>query len=262
MKALFILAALITVGCSSSTAPTPVAPTLPKPVIDCTLVGILPCQQPPPVTPTAPKPTPGQTTGSVHGTVTDGTSGGILPNITIAASTGATTHSDAAGRFQFSDVPIGPFNLIVSAESYIRQNVNANVVGETTVDVILQRVPASPPPPPPTPRPIPTPIPTPTPTPVPPAFVVSISCAPGAHGSATGCNVIVNYSGALVPSAQITSVIWDLGAGFTTTTVQPSAPIVSHVYVGGGMYPVFATVTATINGVSVTGSSVTTVTIA
>lgn len=243
MKASLLLAALIASGCSSSTAPTPEAPQAPKVVIDCSLVGTLPCQQPPPVTPTAPKPTPPVTTATVHGTVTDGTSGGILPNILIVTQYGQALKTDAAGQYQLTGIAIGPLFLTVSAESYITQRVTANIAADTIVDVVLQRVAPYIPAPPPAPRPIPTP--TPTPAPVPLLFItMTCSTLAAPLNTSVNCNMTALLDNAVVTS-QIASVSWEWADGSTTTT---AAPATSHNYTHLGTYLLAARVAMTTGG--------------
>lgn len=137
----------------SSTQPTETTPPkLQAIAIDCTLVGTLPCQQPPPTQPTVPKPI---TSGTLRGTVTDGTSGGILPNIAMSVPSGRTI-TDATGHYLIADVPIGSVTLTASAVGYVTKNTPITVAGDLTVDLVLQRVPPLSTPTPPTPTQTPT----------------------------------------------------------------------------------------------------------
>jgi PKD repeat protein len=87
---------------------------------------------------------------------------------------------------------------------------------------------------------------------VPVAFVATMTCTPGTHGSTpTSCNVTTTYGGNAVPGSSVTSVAWDWGDG-TTADNSSSVPVKPHTYVNAGTYTVLATVTATINGTSMT----------
>src|SRR5439155_481965 len=92
----------------------------------------------------------------------------------------------------------------------------------------------------------PTP-PAPTPTPA-AVLAATLTCTPGTHGTTgtpTACNVSLTYGGAALPGSSVTSIAWDWGDGFTNTTVPPTAPVSSRVYVNAGTYTVIATVAAT-----------------
>jgi carboxypeptidase family protein/Big-like domain-containing protein/all-beta uncharacterized protein len=85
-------------------------------------------------------------TYSLSGTVTDATSGGILPNInmqiTSGPSTGLATKTDAAGAYTLTGVLAGAATVSASAVGYETQAKTATVVGNTTLDFVLVRVPA------------------------------------------------------------------------------------------------------------------------
>jgi hypothetical protein len=93
----------------------------------------------------APTPTPTSTptTFTLSGLVTDGTSGGVLPNIDVlimnGASQGQDLRTDSAGHYSFTGVSNGTFNVQFSAVSYVTQNVSVTVAGNTTENIILQR---------------------------------------------------------------------------------------------------------------------------
>lgn len=106
---------------------------------------------------------------TLGGTVTDGTSGGVLPKIALriadGANAGKTATTDAEGRYAISDLSAGTFTLSASAASYQTASKTVVVSADTHFDLILQRTAATPAPAP-TPTPTPTPAP-PTPSPVP-----------------------------------------------------------------------------------------------
>ncbi len=101
-------------------------------------------------------PTPSQSY-TLSGTVTDGTSGGILPNITIAVAdgpnAGKSTRSDGGGAYTLSGLSAGTFTVSVSATSYQTITRQVTLGGSLRVDFVLPR--SSPPPPvtPPPPAP-------------------------------------------------------------------------------------------------------------
>jgi hypothetical protein len=79
------------------------------------------------------------TTFAVSGTVTDGTSGGILPGIEVSIP-GAAVRSDGAGHYQLTGVPSGAVTVQFAAAGYVTQG-RALTLGESAVlDVVLQRV--------------------------------------------------------------------------------------------------------------------------
>jgi len=87
-------------------------------------------------------------TYAVSGLVTDGTSGGVLPNINvqIVDSTGAakSTLTDAAGNYSMSGIPAGPATLTASAVSYQTMTKAIEVSPDTRVDIVLARTPPPP----------------------------------------------------------------------------------------------------------------------
>jgi hypothetical protein len=90
-------------------------------------------------------------TAVVTGTVTDGTSRGVLPGILVQITSGPdngkSVKTDGAGTYQLTVTP-GAFTMQLSATSYITQTLDVTIASSTRVDVVLQRVPAPPPPPP------------------------------------------------------------------------------------------------------------------
>jgi hypothetical protein len=87
---------------------------------------------------------------TISGTITDGTSGGILPEIEVSAS-GQAVRSDAAGHYQLTSVPTGAVTVQFAAASYLTQTKTLTLSENAVLDVVLQRVAAAPPPPPPVP---------------------------------------------------------------------------------------------------------------
>jgi hypothetical protein len=104
----------------------------------------------------------------ISGHVTDGTSGGVLPNILITVvagvNAGTSTRTDANGNYLLPGVTSDPVGLTASATSYVSSNSIVAAGGDTVQNFVLARVAA----------PTPTPIPTPAPAPVPPAGGVVI----------------------------------------------------------------------------------------
>jgi hypothetical protein len=87
----------------------------------------------------------------LSGTVTDGTSGGILPNVTInvadGPSAGKSTTSDRAGNYSIADMLPGTMTVVATAVSYQTTQNRVTLSGDTRVDFVLARVsPAVPPP--------------------------------------------------------------------------------------------------------------------
>jgi hypothetical protein len=82
---------------------------------------------------------------SVSGAITDGTSGGVLPNVE-ASSSGLAVRSDAAGHYLIPGVPAGPITVTFAAASYVTQTKSLTLSDNAVVDVVLQRVAPAPPP--------------------------------------------------------------------------------------------------------------------
>jgi hypothetical protein len=120
---------VISVDCGSSTSPAP-APTLVPPVT------VLP--------PTAPA-----STYTLSGLLSDGTSGGILPGITVAVLNGPSTKTDSSGHYGFSGFAAGSYSLMFSAGGYVSQVASLTIgTANVALNIVLQRTPAAPPPPP------------------------------------------------------------------------------------------------------------------
>ena len=87
---------------------------------------------------------PGQTTFTVSGTVTDGTSGGILPNIVIritdGVNSGKSANTGGAGTYSIPGVVPGTMTLSASATGYVTATKSVSVSADTRVDWVLARV--------------------------------------------------------------------------------------------------------------------------
>ena len=88
---------------------------------------------------------------TIAGTITDGTSGGILPGIEVSAS-GVTVRSDSTGHYQLTGVAAGAVTVQFAAASYVTQTKTLTLSQDSVLDVILQRVAA----PAPAPAPVPS----------------------------------------------------------------------------------------------------------
>jgi len=86
---------------------------------------------------------------TVTGAVTDGTSGGILPNILVqiadGANAGQSVRTDGNGTYSLSGVTPGTFTLSLSAVSYDTLKRQITVAADTRVDFVLERTPPPPP---------------------------------------------------------------------------------------------------------------------
>jgi Carboxypeptidase regulatory-like domain len=87
---------------------------------------------------------------TIAGTITDGTSGGILPGIEVSSS-GMAVRSDAAGHYQLTGVPAGAVAVQFAAASYVTQTKTLTLTENSVLDAILQRF--APPAPAPAPAP-------------------------------------------------------------------------------------------------------------
>src|SRR4051812_15479291 len=81
------------------------------------------------------------------GRVTDGTSGGVLPNITLTLSGGAsaTTTTDGNGNYQFRNLAAGNYTVSASPTGYIATAPSIGLTANAVLDLVLQRG-GSPPP--------------------------------------------------------------------------------------------------------------------
>jgi hypothetical protein len=85
---------------------------------------------------------------TISGTITDGTSGGVLPQIEVSAA-GQAVRSDAAGRYQLTGVATGAVTVQFAAAGYVTQTKPISLTENAVLDAVLQRVAVAPPPPPP-----------------------------------------------------------------------------------------------------------------
>jgi hypothetical protein len=88
-------------------------------------------------------------TFTVSGSLTDGTSGGALPNINVqtvdSGGNTATTKTGSSGTYAIGGLAAGAAVLTASATSYETATKNIIISGETRVDVVLARTPPPPP---------------------------------------------------------------------------------------------------------------------
>jgi len=79
----------------------------------------------------------------ISGTVTDGFSGGILPNISVqlvdTTSVLKSTRTDASGKYLVANVATGPLTVSFSAKSYVTLTKSMAVSADTRIDGTLQR---------------------------------------------------------------------------------------------------------------------------
>jgi hypothetical protein len=81
---------------------------------------------------------------TIAGTITDGTSGGILPQIEVSAG-GQAIRSDSAGHYQLTSVGTGVVTVQFAAAGYFTQAKTLTLTENSVLDVVLQRVAAAPP---------------------------------------------------------------------------------------------------------------------
>ena len=85
---------------------------------------------------------------SVTGTLTDGTSHGVLPNITIqivsGVNAGSSAITDSNGNYTLNGLSAGTLTLSVSAVGYQTTTQTVTLTTRTRIDLVLQRVAASP----------------------------------------------------------------------------------------------------------------------
>jgi len=80
----------------------------------------------------------------ITGTVTDETSGGVLPNINVKATDSVqhsqSTVTDSSGSYSVSGMAAGPVTIVASAISYQTTQLTASLSANTRVDIVLKRV--------------------------------------------------------------------------------------------------------------------------
>ncbi|MCU1382148.1 MAG: hypothetical protein JWL71_845, partial [Acidobacteria bacterium] len=94
--------------------------------------------------------TPAPNGFTLAGTITDGTSGGILPGITVSGG-GVTVQSDGAGHYELTSLPGTAVTVTISAVGYITQSNTVTLGGNAVMDVVMPRVAPSAPAPAPIP---------------------------------------------------------------------------------------------------------------
>jgi hypothetical protein len=82
---------------------------------------------------------PAASTFTVSGTVTDGTSGGRLPGVTIAIGSRTTT-TDASGNYSLTGISGGSATVTASATGYITGEQAQTIAANTTVNFVLSRI--------------------------------------------------------------------------------------------------------------------------
>jgi hypothetical protein len=89
------------------------------------------------------KPATTPSTFSLSGTITDGFSGGVLPNvyaqITDGANHGRYTRTDAAGNYRLDGLSPGVFTLTISAVTYVTTIRSVTLSADTRLDIVLCR---------------------------------------------------------------------------------------------------------------------------
>ena len=86
----------------------------------------------------APTP-PTATAFTLSGTITDGTSGGILPAIEVSVP-GYAVRTDGAGLYQLPVVPAGANTVQFAAAGYVTQTKTLTLTENSVLDAVLQRV--------------------------------------------------------------------------------------------------------------------------
>jgi hypothetical protein len=83
-----------------------------------------------------------QSAGTVYGTVTDAT-GAIVPNATVAIENPVsgytrTTTSDSQGRYQFTNLPLNPYHLVVTVKGFAPHSQDVDV--RSSVPIALKSI--------------------------------------------------------------------------------------------------------------------------
>jgi hypothetical protein len=89
-------------------------------------------------------PAPSPTGYTLTGTLTDGTSGGVLPGIEVRAGEFLAVRTDSAGRYALAGVPTGAVTIQFAAAGYVTQTKPVTMSGDAQLDTVLQRVAAAP----------------------------------------------------------------------------------------------------------------------
>src|SRR5581483_10144437 len=88
---------------------------------------------------------PAAALNGLSGVVTDGSSGGVLPNILVRVTdgpdAGKSASTDASGRYTIDGLSSGTVDLLVTATSYLPTNRRVTVAGDTRFDIVLSRCP-------------------------------------------------------------------------------------------------------------------------
>src|SRR5262245_54861733 len=83
---------------------------------------------------------PEASTYTITGTVTDETSGGVLPNINVQAAdsrqTSTSTVTDSSGSYSISGLAAGPVTIVASALSYQTTQLTASISSNTRLDIV------------------------------------------------------------------------------------------------------------------------------
>jgi hypothetical protein len=82
---------------------------------------------------------PAPSSFAVAGTVTDGTSGGVLPGISIGSSDGKSTTTGSTGKYSITGVAAGNITVTASASGYQTTSKAAIVSSDTQLDFVLAR---------------------------------------------------------------------------------------------------------------------------
>jgi hypothetical protein len=92
----------------------------------------------------------GRNTFTISGRVTDGTSGGVLPNIDITLadgpSAGLSARTNRSGEYSIAGVQPGTTTVVASAPSYQTVRKTVTVTSDMRVDFVLPRATSAPPP--------------------------------------------------------------------------------------------------------------------
>jgi hypothetical protein len=83
---------------------------------------------------------------TLAGTITDGTSGGVLPGISVSGG-GVTVQSDGAGHYELPVIPNTAVKVTISATGYLAQSNTVTLAANAVMDVVMPReAPTAPPP--------------------------------------------------------------------------------------------------------------------